>query len=268
MATRAAPTFVRWMWIWITVLALVVVVVIGFLLGITSALNSIDDGLFEADRAVTGAGGDTKPLPGYVADINGNLAKIDAALKPIPNQADDILGSLRSIDGTLGSVDGSLKDTTGSLADTSGKLGNITSLLVDTSGTLVNISGSLVDTTGTLGNTSAALRGISASLVDTSNQLVSVRGTATRIRNTLNDAQRVGSNGTNRIWRRVRFINGGPFLGGGNNTRLGGSGANPNGLNAVKADTGNILGGLREVNKHLTSICQSTLLQIAAPGPC
>ena len=279
---EAAPTFIRWLWIWITVGALVVVVVIGFLIGIVSSLSSIDNNLFEADRAVTGAGGDVKPLPQHIQNINRNLKAIDTSLKPITGQADDILGALGSIRGRLGSVDASLVDTDSSLVDTdaslvdtSGQLGNITSSLVDTSGTLGNISSSLVDTSGTLGgisgsldDTSGILRRISPSLVDTANELVSIRTLAGRIDDTLVTAQNVPSLGTNAIWRRVRFINGGPFRRPGDrkdgDNDLAGPRANPNGLTPVKADAGNILLGLREVNKHLTSVCQAPVL--STPG--
>lgn len=269
---ETAPTFVRWLWIWIVVGALVVVVVIGFLLGIVGALEDIDDGLFEADNAVEGAGGDTKPLPQHIQNINGNLTRIDTSLKPITGQADDILSALRSIRGSLVSVDGSLKDTSGSLVDTSGSLvdtsgtlGNITGLLVDTSGQLGNISSSLVDTTGLLGR-------ISPSLVDTAGELVSVTSLASRIDTTLKRAQGENSLGTRPIWRRVRFLNGGSF-GGAPGTSLGGSNPNRNGLSAVKGDTVGILSGLRSVNRHLTSVCEAPVLTIplpglVAPGPC
>ena len=249
---------------WITVAALVVVVVIGFLIGIVSSLSSIDEGLFEADSAVTGIRGDARPLPDYVQEINSNLTKIDKSLKPITGQADDILGALGSIRGRLGSVDASLvdtdaslSDTSASLVDTSGQLGNITSLLVDTSGQLGNISTSLIDTSDKLGR-------ISPSLVDTKGRLVRITTLAGRIDRTLVAAQSVNSLGTNAIWRRVRFLNGGPFRRPGdrndNDNDLAGPATNPNGLLPIKSDAGNILGGLRKVNRHLTSICQAPVL--------
>jgi hypothetical protein len=261
------------MWIWITIGALVVVVVVGFLLGIVGALEDIDDGLFEADNAVSGAGSDTKPLPNHIQNINGNLTKIDTSLKPISGQATDILSALRSINGSLVNVNSSLKDTSGSLVntsnsltDTSGTLGNITGLLVDTSGTLGNISGSLVDTTGLLGR-------ISPSLVDTANQLVSVTSVAGSIDTTLTRAQSVNSLGTNAIWRRVRFLNGGSFRGAASTASSGGPDPNENGLRPVLGDANQILTGLRSVNSHLTSVCQAPVLTIPvpgliAPGPC
>jgi len=285
---EAAPTFIRWLWIWITIAALVVVVVVGFLLGIVSSLSSIDEGLLEADNAVTGIGGDAAPLPNSIETINKNLRLIDASLKPIPDQADTILaelgsirGRLGSIDSSLGDTDASLVDTDASLVDTSGQLGNITGLLVDTSGTLVTISGSLDDTSGTLQgispslvDTSRKLRVISPSLVDTSDELVSVRRLARRIDTTLKDAQRSQASdppsaealGTNGIWRRVRFLNGGPFEREGDandeDTELTGPGNNPNGLLPVRTDALEITGGLVQVNEHLTSICEAPVLEV------
>jgi len=294
---EAAPTFIRWLWIWITIAALVVVVVIGFLIGIVSSLSSIDEGLFEADAAVTGIGGDAAPLPESIETINKNLKRIDASLKPIPGQADTILGELGSIRGKLGTIDSSLGDTDASLVntdaslvdtdaslvDTSGQLGNITGLLVDTSGTLVTISGSLDDTSGTLQgispslvDTSRKLRVISPSLDDTSGELISVRRLATRIDTTLKEAQRSEATepadadalGTNGIWRRVRFLNGGAFerAGDDEDAELSGPNNNPAGLLPVKGDAGAILGGLVQVNEHLTSICEAPVLDVALPG--
>src|SRR5919199_1576149 len=258
--SEAAPTFVRWLWIWITIGALVVVVVVGFLLGIVSSLESIDKGLFSADRDVASIQGETKPLPTYVSNINNNLTQIDKALKPIPGQGLAILRALRSIQGTLTSVDRSLIDTSASLVDTSGRLGNITGQLVSTSGTLQIVSRSLVDTAG--------------SLVNTSNALVTVRSLVSRISNTLIQAERGGSSagGTNAIWRRVRFLNGGSFRRSAgtsdNDTSLAGPGQNASGLTPVETDARNILGGLVEVNKHLTSICTAPLLVsgVVIPG--
>jgi hypothetical protein len=172
-------------------------------------------------------------------------------------------------------------NTDASLVDTSDQLGNITGLLVDTSGTLVTISGSLDDTSGTLqgispslDDTSGKLEVISPSLVDTSDELVSVRRLATRIDTTLKDAQRsrvsepvadADALGTNGIWRRVRFLNGGPFEREGDandeDNELTGPGNNPNGLLPVRTDALEITGGLVQVNEHLTSICEAPVLE-------
>ena len=228
-------TALRWMWIWITLCALVVVVVIGFLFGITSSLNSIDDGLAEANTAVGGAGGDVKPLPTHIQTINGSLTEIDESAKPLTRQADTIIRELESIDSTPRVVNGSLTDTSGLLVDTSRSL-------VDTSNTLAGTSGSLVGTGGTL--------------VTVSNTLVRVLGQANRIESVLVDIQRPELAGTNAIWRRVRFLNGGRFRGG--------APRNTKGLVDAEQDAAVILRELREVNKHVTSVCQ----QIVTPEPC
>jgi len=55
---RGVATDLRWTWIFGTILILVVVVVIGFLSGITSALNSIDKALGTTDKTLTDVGGD------------------------------------------------------------------------------------------------------------------------------------------------------------------------------------------------------------------
>ncbi len=298
---ETAPTFIRWLWIWITIAALVVVVVIGFLLGIVGSLSSIDENLIEADTAVTGIKGDAKPLPESIQTINRNLKLIDASLEPIPGQANDILGELGSIRGRLGAIDSSLVDTDASLVDTdasledtSNQLGTISSSLVDTSGQLGTISSSLVGTSGTLQTISPSLvdtsqvlrRGVLPRLVDIAGETTSIRGLAERIDNTLEDAQRsrvsepVSSEtalGTNGIWRRVRFLNGGPFERPGDrddeDNSLRGPGNNPDGLAPIEGDATAILAGLQEVNKHLTSICEAPVLDVPVPllvnpGPC
>ena len=233
---------VRWTWIFATVGLLVVLVVIGFLIGIVNALESIDDGLKEADASVTGAGGETKTLPDHVQNINGNLKAIDTSLKPITGQAGAILASLTSIDGSLDSANNSLGRTNSSLKSTS-------SSLVGTSSTLRGISSSLVDTSG-------RLRGISSSLADTSGVLVDVRGLVGTISTRLIGAQRRDSLGTAEIPVRVARAN--------------------SVLSPVQNDTAAITSGLSSVNTHLTSVCKSRLLSLGLPstpliranGPC
>ncbi len=124
----------RWLKVWIALLVVVTLVVVVYLIAITNSLASINGNLGVADRAVTGAGGDTKTLPDQVQGINASLAAIDPALKPIPGQADQIIGALTDIDGKLATTDGSLKDTSSSLMGTSGQL-------VDTSGILQRVLG-------------------------------------------------------------------------------------------------------------------------------
>ena len=285
------PTFIRWLWIWITVAALVVIVVIGFLLGIVSALKSIDGGLLEANASVSGIGAEANPLPGYIQQINTNLHRIDGALKPISGEANQIVGALSSISGGLGQVQGSLVNTTGSLVNTSGSLRNTSGSLVDTSNSLVDTSGTLGTISSSLVGISGTLNGVSGSLVDVSNRLVTIAGslnntsgTLDAVRNrtkainvTLTRAETVNTLGTQAIWRRVRFANGGPFIRPGGNdfdNSLRGPGGNPNGLTPVRLDADMILFGLGPVNLHLNSICRAPVLNTATlpglvrPGPC
>lgn len=121
----------RWLVVWVVLLAVVTLVVVVFLVTITNSLASINGNLAVADRAVTGAGGDTKTLPAQVEQVNGSLGGIDPALKPIPGQADAIIASLVSIDGKLRRTDGSLRDTSGILKTVLGQVGDVRGVLVD-----------------------------------------------------------------------------------------------------------------------------------------
>ena len=119
----------RWLKVWIALLVVVTLVVVVYLIAITNSLASINGNLGVANRAVTGAGGDTKTLPDQVQGINASLAAIDPALKPIPGQADQIISALTDIDNKLATTDGSLKDTSSSLQGTSGQLVDTASIL-------------------------------------------------------------------------------------------------------------------------------------------
>lgn len=133
----------RWLKVWVTLLIVVTLVVVVYLIAITESLASINGNLGVADRNVTGAGGDTKTLPGQVEGINASLAAIDPALQPIPGQADAIIGQLSEIDGKLATTDGSLKDTSASLTGTSGQL-------VETAGILERVLSQAGTIRGTL----------------------------------------------------------------------------------------------------------------------
>jgi methyl-accepting chemotaxis protein len=234
-------TDVRWTWIFGTILILVVVVVIGFLSGITSALNSIDDALGTTNSTLTEVGSDADPLPSYVKTINGNLTAIDKALKPIPEQATNILGSLTSIDQSASRINSALGNTSSSLLSTS-------SSLVDTSGTLSDVSSSLVDTSNSLQGTTGVLQTIRRSLVDTSGVLVVVNTRARQINAALRSAESPNSQGLRLIPGQADNIN----------ASLGGT----------NSDTTAINGDLVGVNRHLTSICKSTVLSLFPPNQC
>lgn len=264
-AVTPSPTAIRWMWIWITLGVLVVLVVIGFLFSIADALESIDGGLEEANTAVGGAEGDVNPLPDNIENINLALGSIDSSLKPIPDQADMILAELESISSSLDNVDVSLIDTSGSLGDTSGTLG-------DASGRLGGIAGALVETDNALGDVSGSLDSVSASLDDTSptlsdagSGLVSIEGLATQIDRRLELAQNFNSLGTNGIFKRVRFLNGGMGTGPGPGA-IGDGMLNRDGLGFAEGDAREIVTGLGEINRHLTSICRDLDVFAGASG--
>lgn len=233
---RGIATDLRWTWIFGTILILVVVVVIGFLSGITSALNSIDKALGTTDATLTDVGGDADPLPGFIQDINGNLTAIDKSLKPVPGQGVSILNSLTGINGSTGRVNAALKNTSSSLLSTS-------SSLVDTSGTLTTISGSLVDTSGSLTGTTGVLRTILSSLRDTSGTLVTVNSRVRTINQVLRALRAPESQGVGAVPGLVTSINSGEALSG------------------ILSDTNKINAGLSDAEAHLTSICNSTAVK-------
>jgi hypothetical protein len=182
----AGSSFARFLWIFTTIGLIVVIVVIGFLIGIVRALESIDNGLFNASASVTGATGNVVPLPNYIQTINAALTDIDTSLKPIRGQVADASASLVSIRGTAQSIDASLKDTSASL---------------------INTSNSLVDTSGVLIGASQSAQFISNSLIDTSNVLLNVLGLAQSIDGTLESIQNFDSRGTALVTPQVNDIN-------------------------------------------------------------
>jgi len=236
---RGVASDLRWTWIFGTILILVVVVVVGFLSGITSALNSIDKALGTTDATLVDVGGDADPLPGFIQDINGNLTAIDKALKPVPGQGVSILNSLTAINGSTGRVNAALKNTSSSLLSTS-------SSLVDTSGTLTTVSGSLVDTSGSLTTTTGGLRTILSGLREISGTLVTVNGRVRTINQVLRAARSPESQGVGAVPGLVSSING------------------SEGLSGILSDTNKINSGLSDAEAHLTSICGSTAIQTLA----
>jgi len=235
-----SATDTRWTWIFGTILILVVVVVIAFLLGITSALSSINDALGTTDTTLEEVGDDAQPLPGFIKAINGNLTDIDKALKPVDNQAGQILASLTSIDRSAGRINASLGNTSSSLVDTSGSL-------VSTAGGLNTITGSLQGTSGSLIDTTNVLVRIRGSLRDTSGVLININSRTEAINAELRAAQRPNSAGTEAIPLNVNSINR-PLAG-------------------VDIDATDINGGLTGVNRHLTSICRSPVISLLNPDP-
>ncbi|MGH9279086.1 MAG: hypothetical protein ACRD12_13400 [Acidimicrobiales bacterium] len=126
-----ATFLTRWLRVWVLLLTVVTLVVVVYLIIITNTLASINGNLATAERAVTGAGGNTQTLPAQVDRINGSLVAIDTALKPIPGQADQIIASLTSINQKLTDTDASLKDTSATLVVVLGQVNEISGILID-----------------------------------------------------------------------------------------------------------------------------------------
>jgi ABC-type transporter Mla subunit MlaD len=230
------PLFPLWGWlgIWIAAGFVVLITLVAFLLGIVGDLESIDSSLAEANKAVGGAGGNVKSLPGYISEVNTKLESIDGALKPVPTATKDISGSLVGMRGNLEKVDGSLKNTSGSLTTTAGALKDTAGSLSDTAKALLGTSSSLVDT-------AAVLKSLAGSLADTSNVLNAVHDVGGQILTTLKHTQSNPEKlGTENLWMRA-------------------DAALP--IRAmVEVDTANIVTGITDVNKHLKSVCNRILL--------
>lgn len=121
----------RWLRVWVILLTVVTLVVVVYLIIITNTLASINGNLATAERAVTGAGGNTQTLPAQVDRINASLTAIDSSLKGIPAQADQIIANLTSINAKLTDTDASLKDTSAVLVTVLGQVNEISGILVD-----------------------------------------------------------------------------------------------------------------------------------------
>lgn len=241
-----AQTIKRWMYLWITLGLVIVAVVIGFLFGIANNLEGIVAGLDEASEAVQGAESDVKPLPAYISDINVSLAKVDGALDPLPELADRVIDNLGSIDGTLSSVESSLNDTESTLDTTEVRLERTEGLLNTTEARLDSVEATLDAILDPLADTVEILVDTDAELNSALGDLVSIFSLAERIERELELAQEFDSLGTNGIWRRVRFLNGGVLV----------RRENDSGLQEVEEDTDGIIAGLQEVAKHLENTCQ------------
>ena len=202
---------------------------VAFLLGIVGDLESIDHSLAEASKAVGGADGNVRPLPSYIADVNTKLESIDGALKPVPGATKDISGSLVGMRGNLEKVDGSLETTSGSLTTTAGALSATSGSLSDTAKALVGTSTSLTDT-------ASVLKSLAASLADTGNVLKPCTTSGAQILGVLRHTQSNPDKlGTENLWMAA-------------DETL------PIRAEAVN-DTGSIVTGLTDVNKHLKSVC-------------
>ena len=179
-----------------------------------------------------------------LASINGNLATAQRAVVGAGGNVVTLPSQVDRINGALGGIDPALKPIPGQADEIIAALTSINSKLTDTD----------------------------ASLKDTSAVLQAVLGTVNNVSGVLIDANDPADRlGVQNIHQRVAVANGvgtpGPGLGAGSGPGQGTGpfGANPNSLTAAKADAGNILAGLLDTNRNLTSACNKLP---AVLGPC
>lgn len=244
LSGEAAQRIKRWMYLWIGLGTVIVLVVAGFLFAIANELESVDEGLDRTQAEVQGAEGDVKSLPDHIQDVNAALSDIDQELDPLPRLANKVIVNLDSIDVKLGSIDTTLESTERKLDTTLVRLRATADVLGSIDASLGDTVGALIDTEGVL--------------TLASSDLASILGLAAQIERRLELAQEFDSLGTNGIWRRVRFLNGGRLV----------ERRNPNGLRAIRRDTGNVIRAVDETNKHLESTCQviPQLGEVLPPG--
>ena len=180
-----------------------------------------------------------------LAGINGDLAVADEAVTgaggdvvTLPQQVDTVNNSLAGIEPNVAPLAGMADSIIASLRGIDAKLASTDSSLKDTSSVLKVVLGQ----TGTI-------HGVLVDADDPPDRL-----------------------GVQNIHQRVAFANGvgSPPVAPGD-PRLGHSGpfgVNPSNLTAVEGDLRNILSGLVDVNKHLSSICRSPAVQLTGPKPC
>ncbi len=168
-----------------------------------------------------------------LASINDNLAVADKAVTGAGGDVKSLPDQVDRVNASLGGIDPALKPIPGQADEIIAALSSIDSKLKSTDG----------------------------SLKDTSGVLRTVLGQAGDIRGVLADADNPPDRlGVQNIHQRVAWANGvgdtGPL------------GMNPDSLTAAKADAANIIAGLNDVNKHLTSICKSAAVQARGTQPC
>ena len=127
---------------------------------------------------------------------------------------------------------------------------------------LLPIPGQADSIIASLRSIDSKLTNVDSSLKDTGPTLKSVLGQTGQVEAVLIDADDPPDKlGVQNIHQRVAFLNG---VG-----NTGSFGVNKDPLSASEADTSNILAQLREVNKHLTSICKNGIVAtIGGARPC
>ncbi len=178
-----------------------------------------------------------------LASINGNLGTADRAVRgtgrnvtALPAEVDMINGSLAAIDPALKPIPSQANEIIAALASINDKLGQTDASLKDTSSVLVNVL--------------SGVNGINELLIDA---------------NDPPDRQ-----GVQNIHRRVAAPNGvgSPAVGAAPGGGSCGEFCTTNSLTTVKQDAANILDGLRSINGHLRSVCNSFGASLLAGGRC
>ncbi len=173
-----------------------------------------------------------------------------------------ITNSLASINGNLATARNAVTGAGGDVKTLPDQVERINASLSGIDPALIPIPGQADQIIASLSSIDSKLRNTDSSLKDTSGILVTVLGQANNIRGVLVDADNPPDRfGVQNIHQRVAFLNGvgtpgpGVAAGSGPGAGTGPFGVNPNSLSAAKADAGNILAGLVDTNRHLTSIC-------------
>ena len=161
-----------------------------------------------------------------------------------------ITDSLDHIDTNLATTDPDLVSAGGNVQRLPDQVQAINESLVGIDPALKGIPQQTQDILAALQSINGKLATTDGSLKDTSGNLKTVLGQAQDIRGVLVDADDPpDGQGVQNIHQRVAFANGQ-----GNTGRFG---TNPNNLSAAETDATNIIAGLQDTNKHLTSICRS-----------
>lgn len=207
----------QWMYIWVTVGAVVAIVVIIFLIFINTTLRNIN-----GDLVVT-----TSNLVGDNA-IEGDV--ID-----LPTQIEKVSGTLVTIEGSVKPIPSQVNTVIGILQSIDGNLGKVDPTLKSITSNVGGIVGNLNSIGGSLNGIDGVVKAVDPALVDISKTLDSITRTVENLKGVLNDAQLAGKGSTQDIIAQIDKIEG-----------L---------VNGLKSDTGNILGGLTDINVHLKGIC-------------
>jgi len=209
----------QWMYIWVTVGATVAVVVILFLIFINTTLRNINGDLVVTTSNLVG----DQAIEGDVVDLPTQIEKVSGTLVTIEGSVKPIPSQVNTILGLLGSIDGNLAKVDPTLKGITSNVGGIVNNLNSIGGSLTSIGG--------------VVKNVDPALVDISRSLDNITKTVVSLKGVLNEVQLAGKGSTQDIIVQIDRILG-----------L---------VDGLKSDTGNILGGLTDVNGYLDGICKN-----------